>query len=475
MFKQAIPTSIVMLLSNFEGCFSKPGHINFVALAIGWILCQGRHTISRVIQAGRDFTQGKHHSTFYRFLSRGSWTADSLGKVVFRLVESFLPFEMIAILDDTLCHKGGPHMFGAYMHYDASQSTYGRGTQDGSKKFFAFGHNWVVLAVWIPLPWSRNRGLALPILFRLYRSKKRCPKKQYRKRTELALELVNILADWRPAGRPLHIVADTEYACETLVRELPEDIFFTGPIVADAAVYAKPPRRNKRIGRGRPRKKGKRLLSPLQLAAKKSIPWKKIKPVIYGREVTILTKTQMCMWYSAAGTKWGRMVITKDPSGRNKDRAFFTTKADSSVEDVLVHFAYRWEIEVMFRNAKQVVGLQDPQNGWWRVKSGKPRKRPGPNPRGHRGEKAIVHTMAMALTAYALIVIWYFHHGDRKTDVARAQLEAPWYQHKATPSFNDMLSAIRGKLWASRFSTHPLFNGVREKICNLLPHWLLAS
>lgn len=398
-----------------------------------------------------------------------------MGKVVFRLLESFLPFEIIAIVDDTLCHKSGPHMFGAYMHYDAAQSTYGRGTEEGGKKFFAFGHNWVVLAVWVPLPWIRKRGLALPILFRLYRTKKRCPRQEYRKRTELARELVSILAGWLPAKRALHIVADAEYACETLVRNLPETIFFTGPIVPDAAVYARPGKQKKKDGRGRPRKKGKRLLSPLRLAAKKSIPWKKLRLVLYGREVTILIKTQMCMWYSAAGTKWGRMVITRDPAGRNKDRAFFTTKADSSVEDVLVQFAYRWEIEVMFRNAKQVVGLQDPQNGWWRVKKGKPRKKPGPNPRGRRGEKAIVHTLAMAFAAYALIVIWYFRHGDRKADVARVQSEAPWYQHKASPSFNDMLSAIRRELWVSRFSAHPIFKGVRRKICNLLPHWFLAA
>lgn len=40
-------------------------------------------------------------------------------------------------------------------------------------KVFTFGHVWVVLALFVPLPFAR-RGFALPILFRLYRSEKHC-------------------------------------------------------------------------------------------------------------------------------------------------------------------------------------------------------------------------------------------------------------------------------------------------------------
>ena len=473
MLGEIIPASLVTLLSNFQQCFSKSSYNNFVILTIGWITCQGRHSISRVIQASGDLAQGKHHSSFYRFLSRAQWTVDSLGEVIFHLVKGFLPFEVIVAVDDTLCQKNGPHIFGAGMFFDASRSTYGRGTKKGSKKFFAYGHNWVVLALWVPLPWNSARGLAIPILFRIYRNKKRCPEGQFRKRTELAAELVNIFATWMPAGRPLHVVGDGEYACETLVRDLPKGIFFTGPIVMDAAVYAKP---EKYAGRGCPRKRGKRLLSPKQLIAKRSVSWREITLTIYGQEVTILTKTQMCMWYGTAGTRWGRMVVTRDPAGRLKDRAFFSTKEEASVEDVLVQFSRRWEIEVTFRNAKQVVGMQDPQNGWWRRKGGRAkRKKAGPNPRGTRGQKAVLHTMAMAFVSYNLIVIWYLYHGDRKADTARVQSEAPWYQHKANPSFNDMVAAIRREIWVSRFSAHPVFRWVRDKICDLLPHWLLAA
>ena len=73
------------------------------------------------------------------------------------------------------------------MHHDASQSTYGRFTSAGRFVSFAFGHSWVIVAIWVPMPWNKAKGLAIPVLFRIYRAKKRCPKGQYRKRTELAV------------------------------------------------------------------------------------------------------------------------------------------------------------------------------------------------------------------------------------------------------------------------------------------------
>jgi hypothetical protein len=221
--------SMQSLLLKFEGCFTKPGFENFTRLLIGWICCQGRHSISRVIQAASDSDNTKHHSCLYRFLSVGKWSADSLGKVLFHLLLPFLSPRITVLVDDTLNGKCGPHIFGAGMHYDASKSTYGRGTTAGAKKFFAFGHNWVVLAVWIPLPWKTNGGLAVPILFRLYRSRKTCPKTRYHKRTELALELVKIVGRYLPDGYALRIVGDSEYACKTVVRHLEDNQHFTGP------------------------------------------------------------------------------------------------------------------------------------------------------------------------------------------------------------------------------------------------------
>lgn len=471
----AVPKTLEEILRGFTSCFTKPGFKNFATLLVGWIVCQTRHSISRVIQASGEIDAGdKHHSRFYRFLSSGSWAIDSVGRVLFQLLTRLLPEEITLIIDDTLCHKNGPHLFGGAMHYDSLRSTYGRGTAAGRKGCFAFGHNWVVAAVWLPCPWNSVRGIAVPFLFRLYRAKKRCPQKDYRKRTDLALDLIKLIASWLPEDRKIHLVADAEYACKTIVRNLPDRVAFTGPMSMDAALYDKP---RVRKGRGRPAKKGKRLLSPKKLAASKPKPWRKKKLKIYGRNVVILVKSMDCLWYTVAGTRRVRMVVTRDPSGRLNDRAYFTTDLTLKVEDMLAQFARRWEIEVSFRNTKQSLGIQNPQNGWWRraKDTPRPKKRPGPNPRGRIGEKAINHTLAMAFATHAIVVLWYWQHGNPKKDVAAARAAAPWYRKKIDPSFSDMLAAVRRETWTERFSRNPLIVGGREKIRRLLPHWLLAA
>lgn len=471
----AIPKTLEGLLQSFTSCFTKPGSRNFEAMIVGWIVCQTRHSISRVIQAsGVVEAGGKHHSRFYRFLSSGRWAIDSLGHVLFQLLTRLFSEEITLIIDDTLCHKNGPHLFGGAMHYDSHQSTYGRGSAKGQKSFFAFGHNWVVAALWLPYPWNPVRGIAVPFVFRLYRSKKYCPTRDYRKRTDLALDLVKLIASWLPEDRELHLVADSEYACKTIVRNLPDRVAFTGPMCMDAALYDQP---QPHKGRGRPAKRGERLPSPRKLAASKSIPWTKKTLRIYGKTVTTLVKSIDCLWYTVAGTHRVRMVVTRDPSGRLNDRAYFTTNGEVTVENILVQFARRWEIEVAFRNTKQSLGIQNPQNGWWRRAKGEPRpkKRPGPNPRARIGEDAINHTLAVAFATHAIIVLWYWRHGNPEQDVAAARAAAPWYRKKIDVSFSDMLAALRREIWAERFSLNPLIKGGRQKIRNLLPHWLLAA
>lgn len=475
----AIPSTVLPILLSFNSCFTAPSFENFAALLVGWLLCQGRHSISRVIQAAGDLTGGKDHSTLYRFFSRSKWAADAVGKVLFELFLPLVGEEAFAIVDDTLCRKGGPHLWGAGMHHDARRSTYGRFTSAARQVAFAFGHSWVIFALWVPLPWGKDRGLAIPVLFRLYRSKKLCPEGQYRKRTELAAEMIKILAEWIPAGRTLHVLGDSEYSSKPVVHDLPKSIHFTGSMPMNAALFAPAP---KYRGKGRPRKKGKRLPSPSRLAKSKakSKKWERVKLTIYGKQVELQRKTMVCLWYTAAGTRLARIVVTRSLKGGLEDRAYFSTDVSLTAEEILVRYARRWTLEVAFRNAKQLLRVEDPQNGWWRRKQGtrKPVKRAGPHPRGNRGRKAVGHTLPFAFVAYGVVVLWYLNHGDPAEDVTRARDEAPWYLHKRDPSFEDMLAALRRELWASRLSEGAILKRVPlklSKVRELLPRWLLAA
>ena len=461
------------ILREFCGSFtSLPTFDNFTTLLCGWILCTGRHTISRVIQAAGAENE-KSYSTYYRFFSQAVWESDALGRV---LVSMLLRLQqgprLTAIVDDTLSRRRGPHVWGAGFHHDPVSSTYGG--EDGPTVRFACGHCWVVLCLWVPLPWNADRGLAIPVFWRLYRQKKRCPAETYRKKTELANELIAQLLAVVPVAYNFLLVGDGDYACSTVVQKLPPRVTFIGPAVKDAALFAPPPRRTGNVGR--PRKMGARLPSPEQLAADKSVRWKKASVRIYGREVELLVKTQTCLWWTVAGQRLVKVVLTRDPKGRIEDRTYFTTDPGQEVHEILGVFSRRWSQEVMHRDVKQHLGLEDPQNGWWRNPRGQRRNQrvPGPQPHEHRGEKAARRTAPLAFVVYAIVAIWYLEHGSPSADVRRARARAPWYLQKVAPSVGDMLEAARRDLWAERISKIATLRALPEKAAALVSGWLAA-
>jgi hypothetical protein len=137
----------------------------------------------------------------------------------------------------------------------------------------------VVVAVRIPLPMGRERGFALPILFRLYLGKRRggqadAPSRQGKlpsKRRQAALlaaererpsklelprELVGLVAGW--AGeRTVYVVADSLYAGRPLLENRPANVEVISRLRPNAALWTLPPPR--RPGqRGRSRRLGER-------------------------------------------------------------------------------------------------------------------------------------------------------------------------------------------------------------------------
>lgn len=462
-----VPSTFQAIFLSFAPVFTAPSFQNFVTMASGWMLCPGRHTISRVLLCGSGPARKKHFATLYRFFSRARWNTDSLGRILFSLLLARLGARIVVIIDDTLCRRSGPHFWGAAMHHDPLASSYGRGTTTGHMMRWAFGHNWVVLAVHVPLPWNAARGVAVPILWRLYRGKKGCPISAYQKKTELARELVGLVSSWLPENKELMLLGDGEYACQTVVRSLPEHVHFTGPMLMGAAFYD---RAHSQRSLGRPRIKGEKLPSPRTLAEDGSVRWRTIRPTIYGREVPVKIKTQVGLWYTVAHTRAVRMIVTRDPAGRIEDRAYFSTDLSLSVEDVLADFAKRWSLEVSFRDAKQHLGLEDPQNGWWRraQRIRRRKKKPGPQPKGRRGAAAILHTVPLTFCVYGLVIVWYLRHGNPAQDVARVRRRCPWYRHKREPSFADMLGAVRRKFRSARILRYPSLRPVRHNISSLL-------
>src|SRR5206468_12825434 len=144
--------------------------------------------------------------------------------------------------------------------------------------------------------------------------------KHERTRPELALEMIQIVASWIP-DRMLRVLGDSEYAGQSISRHLPANAKLISRMNMKAALYGPA---GKTAKRGRRRKKGDRLPSPLQMAQDKKAKWIKTTVSLYGKQVKLWYQTIDALWYPSAGQQLLRIVVVHDPSGRRRDDCFFS-------------------------------------------------------------------------------------------------------------------------------------------------------
>jgi hypothetical protein len=448
--------SFAPLLWSFQPCFTQPSFCSFWTLACAWILCSGRRSLTRIIQAGQ-LNQFKHYCSFHRFFSRARWNLDELGHCVLELLLPFCSEVLVGAVDDTLARKSGRHIWGAGMHHDPLRST-------RQRPFLAFGHNWVVLSLHVSFPFAADRCWALPILVRLYRKRKKgklapagdgklerkqigeASRQQYRTRPQLALEMIQILARWVPQ-RKLRILGDSEYAGKSISRHLPTNVELTSRMKMDAALYEPPPKTPAR--RGRPRRKGKRLPNPRQMTQNRYPRWTKVTLRLYGRKVKVWYKSIDALWYSSAGQQLLRIVVVRDPRGHRRDDCFFSTDLSLRPTEIIELFCLRWPLEVCFRDAKQFLGFEDPQN---------------------RASKAAQRTAPLVLYIYDLVLLWYAQSGHSlKVD---SLLQRAWYRQKSSVSFEDILRGLRHATWQERIFGDPTLDPHTRKILQPFMEWV---
>jgi DDE superfamily endonuclease len=433
-----VPPTFVVLLTAFADCFTAPSYENFCWVLAGWIHCLGRRTITAVALAS-GAVGSRHISVFHRFFARAQWTLDALGRVLLDLALAWVPADqpLLLLVDDTLARKHGKCVALASMHHDPLLST-------ARKPFFSFGHVWVVLAVWVPLPMGKGRGFALPLLFRLYLGKQRggqaeaparrgkpmskrrqtallAAERERPSKLELARELIGLAANW--AGeRTVYVAADSLYAGRPLLEARPANVHVISRLRPNAALWTLPPPRQPGQ-RGRPRRRGERLPTPAVMAAARK-HWHRLPVSIYGRSVETSVFRCTALWYTALREHPVRIVVVRDPAGKRKDDIFFCTDLTATARFILESYAKRWSLEVAFHDSKQYLGLEDSPA---------------------QATPAVERTAPMAALVYALILLWYA--GRQQDHHVTPWLARPWYRHKTNPSFADMLTALRQESW----------------------------
>ncbi len=410
--------ALLRVLQLVRPAFTEPSFLRFLVLFAGWVCSGATHAVTEaLVAAGVSGVQ--HHAAFHRFFSQARWSADEVGRLLLLKLAALGPLRLV--LDDTLCSHKGPKVFGLGSHLDAVRST-------RAVHVFCFGHVWVTLAVLVQVPFA-SRPWALPVLFRLYRTQAECQRKgiAHRKKTQLGRELVERVLSWLPTA-PVELAADEAYSCSTVLKQLPQRLVFVGAMRPDAVLTRPRTHRCRSPKTGRWLTRDVTVPKPQALARDAALPWQRLTALLYGQSQQVDCKEVVARWRSAAGERMLKVVVVRMTGGSRPLRVFFCTDASLTALQVVERYAFRWSIEVLFRDLKQLLGFADSRA---------------------RRRLAVLRTAPFAGLSYTLLVLWYL-----ELAASWQQLKLPvrpWYTTKATVSFADVLRLAQATLARARW------------------------
>ena len=180
--------------------FTQPSLRTHIDVLLGWVMCLGKRTeygVFQTIQADTPVSRKERHpfDRFYNFFSRSAWTVRDLAhEVAVAIVLALNPCgRLYLVVDDTLLHKRGKHVYGLGWFRDAVAST-------AKRVATASGNHWVVVALAIPIP-QTTKIYCLPIHAKLHRSGKGRPGE-----AALARQMLDDALAWFPSSHAPHAV-----------------------------------------------------------------------------------------------------------------------------------------------------------------------------------------------------------------------------------------------------------------------------
>ncbi len=411
---------IIQLLSVFSVAFTAPTFAKVMVLIFGTILAPGRRTVTtalRMMGLGTD----RHFSKYHRVLNRDRWSPWVVSKVLLSLIILiFLPSgsPLLLVIDETLERRRGKQIKYKGWFRDPILST---------KKYVvtSLGLRWVCLAVLVPVPWSQ-RPWALPFMTVLALGVKTSMKlnKQHRTLVQWAEFMIDKVRRWQPQ-REITLVGDGSYAAVALVQRcqrLKKPINLVSRLRLDARLFDFPAPQPK-SKRGPKPQKGARQTQLSQHLEDPQTDWKKLKVILYGKEHFIEFISDISLWHTPGQDPVAiRWVLVRCPEDSFEPAAFFCSVANVSAKQIIVWFAWRWNIEVTFEELRACLGFET-QRQW--------------------SDRAIERTTPCLFGIFSLVTIMTKRLYPTELPVRQTS----WYS-KEDATFSDALAAVRKHLWS---------------------------
>jgi DDE superfamily endonuclease len=443
-------SSLDALVDGLSGAFTRPTFNTSCQCLLGWIMCLGKHTLWRMAHSAQPHTPDDHSARhgldgYYNFFERSAWSPTGLAYHTAVLILTRLPFfgRITLLVDDTLAHKRGKSVWGLGWWRDAVASTKKRVAT-------ASGHNWVVLAIAYQLPGSNVPIFALPLLARLHlpgKGQPSCP--------VLAKAMLAEVLAWFPR-HTFTLVGDGAYACKELLRELDERVVFVGRLRGDAAVYDPRVPRAKPGQRGRKAKKGPRLPKPKEAAAKADRKrtgvgewlWRPIEVLLYGQSRSLAVVGYVAVWPRVLDLRPIQVLVVRDLEGRLDDCYLFTTDLTASAHWVVLQFAWRWAIEVLFRASKQVMDIEAPH---------------------HWSQSSVEKVAPWVWSMQSVIMVWYLTLGHQLPEALELrEFMGDW---DSQWSLRHMLQVLRRAILNATINPNSADRAELMEMVNTLKNW----
>jgi hypothetical protein len=287
------------------------------------------------------------------------------------------------------------------------------------------GLRWISLMLLTRISWAQ-RVWALPVMTVLSPSERYYQQRGRRPKTMLqrSRQMLALLRRWLPQ-RELVVVGDSAYAALDFLSQMQAmKIAVVCRLRMDAALYEPAPPYS---GRGRPRKKGKRLPTLTQVLTDPSTVWTSISLAWYdGQQRTLDMTSATAVWFHngkpAVPIRW---VLIRDPQGQYAPVAVLCSDPLQTPANILIWFVQRWQLEVTFEEARRHLGLET-QRQW--------------------SDKAIARTTPLLLGLFSWVTL--VADALYALNPTPSPRQAAWYS-KPLPTFSDALALVRQHLWSA--------------------------
>ncbi len=416
---RTLPSNILSIIEPFSKVFSQKRTWTLAKfLFVGLILLKGGRTVCRILRF-MGLKGEKQFDKYHKLLNRAKWDLKKASRITLDQVVAVIPQEQTIYIavDEHLERRRGSNITAIGCYRDPVLST-------KKCKVKSFGLKWLTVMVLTQFSWS-EKIFALPFLTILTRSKESdiISGSAHKTTTDWLCQLTMQIRRWLPQRRVVMItdggLASSEYGWTCLKQ----GINWVTRLQCNARLYDFP---REKKGRGRPRVRGSRLLSPKEMHKSSEVTWQEMNVKWYGcGEKRINYFTFTCLRHTETTRPFPvRIVCLRDPEGMFEPITLMGVSKDFSLtaKEIIESSVSRWNQEVTHREVREHLGVET-QRQW--------------------SDNAINRCTPILFTLYTLILLM----ADRLNfSQALKPIDTAWYK-KQHITFSDALTAVRKILW----------------------------